>query len=370
MVGRVRNLPLHCMKIAIFHDYFGTIGGGERVVITMARSLDADIITTDTDAIRKLDPSVRVISLGATSRFPLLKQMSATLKFYLCDFSGDYDFFIFSGNWAHYAAHRHHPNLWYCHTPVRIFYDLRETFLCGLPVFIRPLFSFIVFFYSCADKRSLRHIDWIIANSRNVQKRIQQFYHRESDVVFPPVDSSAFSCREYGSFWLSVNRIYPEKRIELQVDTFRSMPYENLIIVGGSGIGDHSENYRNRVAQNLPKNVLLKGEVPEEELKDLYSRCKGIICTARDEDFGLTPLEAMASGKAVIAVREGGFTETVTPDTGIFVSPEPASIREAIRQISVDPGRYHDACIRRAGEFGIHEFEKKIRASISESVKT
>ena len=69
------------MKIAIFHDYFGAIGGGERVVIAMAKILHADIITTDTDAVQKLDPSVRVISLGKTIHFPPLKQISASFQF-------------------------------------------------------------------------------------------------------------------------------------------------------------------------------------------------------------------------------------------------------------------------------------------------
>ena len=111
------------MRIAIFHDYFGAIGGGERLVIAMAKILDADIITTDTDAVKRIDPTVRVVSLGKTIPFPPLKQISASFLFYFSDFSQDYDFFIFSGNWAHYAAHRHHPNMWYCNTPTRAFYD-------------------------------------------------------------------------------------------------------------------------------------------------------------------------------------------------------------------------------------------------------
>src|SRR5665811_2204877 len=117
------------MKTAIFHDYFGAIGGGEKVVITLANLLNADIITTDMDAVNKLDAAVNVISLGHTKKIPPLKQISATKKFYSCDFSNDYDFFIFTGNWSHYAAHNHHPDMWYCYTPVRAFYDLYDTFL-------------------------------------------------------------------------------------------------------------------------------------------------------------------------------------------------------------------------------------------------
>ena len=85
------------MKIAIFHDYFGAIGGGEKVVIEMAKILDADIITTDTDSIKKIDPTVRVISLGRTIKFPPLKQISATVLFFFCTFSKKYAFTFFTG---------------------------------------------------------------------------------------------------------------------------------------------------------------------------------------------------------------------------------------------------------------------------------
>ena len=128
------------MKVAIFHDYFGAIGGGERIVLLMAKLLDADIITTDTEALRKMDPEARVISLGPTIKYRGYKQIAASLKFYYCDFSDDYDFFIFSGNWAHYAAHRHHPNMWYCHTPVRAFYDLYDVFMRRLDIISRQEF--------------------------------------------------------------------------------------------------------------------------------------------------------------------------------------------------------------------------------------
>ncbi len=143
----------NAVKIAIFHDYFGAIGGGERVVIAMAKILDADIITTDADAVRKLDPSVRVISLGKTIHYPPFKQISASLRFWTCDFSDKYDFFIFTGNWSPAAACRHHPNLWYCYTPVRAFYDLYPVFLQRQNLFTRQMFRFWAFFHRRFDKR-------------------------------------------------------------------------------------------------------------------------------------------------------------------------------------------------------------------------
>ena len=103
------------MKIAIFHDYIGAIGGGEKLVLTLARSLKADIITTDVDndSIVKMGfEDVKIITLGNTIKLSPLKQVSASYKFAICNFSDEYDFFIISGNWAPFAAKKHKPNLY------------------------------------------------------------------------------------------------------------------------------------------------------------------------------------------------------------------------------------------------------------------
>ncbi|MDG6256470.1 MAG: glycosyltransferase [Methanomicrobiaceae archaeon] len=352
------------MKIAIFHDYFGAIGGGERVVLTMADLLGADVITTDTDAVAKLDRGATVSSLGSTVKFPPFKQISATWKFSSCDVADDYDFFIFTGNWSHYAARRHHPNLWYCYTPVRAFYDLYPTFLARQDLATRQLFRAWVMGHRALDQRSVGDIDRIATISYNVRDRIRRFHHRDAEIIYPPVDISNYSCKEYGDFWLSVNRIYPEKRIELQIEAFRQLPEEHLVIVGGFAAGDHASSYSERLQGILPENVELRGEVTEEELIDLYAGCKGHICTAMDEDFGLTPVEAMAAGKPVVAVDEGGFRETVTGETGMLVQANAESIREAVVRVSQDPEEYRSSCLKRAMLFDISVFDEQIKTMV------
>ena len=356
------------MKIAIFHDYFSAIGGGERVVLELAQVLDADVITTDPDVIKLLNRNIRVKSLGSTPKIPVLKQISATKKFYLTDFSNNYDFFIFTGNWSRYAAYRHHPNLWYCFTPVRAFYDLYGTFLHRQGIVSRQLFRLWTSGHRMLDQNAVTHIDRIATISCTVQERIKQYYQRDSEIIYPPVDVSRYRCENFGEFWLSVNRLYPEKRIELQINSFRRMPEEQLIIVGGFACGDHAEQYARKLVKDLPENVKILGEIPENELIKLYSNCKGHICTAMDEDFGLTPLEAMASGKAVVAINEGGYRETVTNSTGILVDSSIKQITSAIQVISADPGRYREACIRRASEFDLPVFTKKIKKIISDDI--
>lgn len=355
------------MKVAIFHDYFGAIGGGEKVVIEMAKILDADIITTDTDAVKKIDPSVRVISLGKTIKFPPLKQISATFHFFFCDFSKQYDFFIFTGNWSHAAAHRHHPNIWYCYTPVRAFYDLYATFLSRQGFLTRQLFRAWVSVHRFFDQRSIQKVDRIIAISGNVQNRILKYHNRSSELIYPPVDTSLYHCVEYGNFWLSVNRLYPEKRIELQIEAFRQVPEERLVIVGGYSEGDHAAVFAEKIRNNLPPNVTLRGEVTGDEIVDLYARCKAHICTALDEDYGLTPLESMASGKPVVAVDEGGYRETVTDKTGMLVAPSAGSLAEAIRLVAQHPEGYRDACLARARDFDMGPFIEQVTAATKDA---
>lgn len=356
------------MKIAIFHDYFGAIGGGEKLVLMLANYFNADVITTDLnmESVKKMGYSnIRIISLGNTPKVPPLKQIFASFKFTACDFSKEYDFFIFSGNWAHFAAKKHKPNLYYCHTPTRAFYDLYDTFIKRQPLLISIFFRVWVKLHRPVSEYYLSHVCKIATNSKNTLKRIKKYFNRDAQVIYPPVDTSMFTCREYGDFWLSVNRLYPEKRVEIQIEAFKKMPEEKLVIIGGYSEGDHAKSYAKNIIDNLPENVKVFGEVSEVELLDLYSRCRGFICTAMDEDFGMTPVEAMASGKPVVAVNEGGFKETVVDGkTGVLVNSDCQSIIEAVKFISKSPSGYGDECFKRAARFDISIFERSMKESI------
>jgi glycosyltransferase involved in cell wall biosynthesis len=349
------------MKYAVFHDYFGVIGGGERVAVAIANTLNADIITTDTERLNQIGSGLVVKSLGKPLKTPPFKQISAACWFSLCDVSDEYDLFIFSGNWAHHAAVKHHPNVWYCHTPVRAFYDLYDTLLHHQPFLQRQAFKLWTSLYRNLDQRAVSHVDRIVTNSSNTLRRIQRYYHRDAEIIYPPVDTSLFFYKEYGDFWLSVNRLYPEKRIDLQIEAFRLIPDERLIIVGGYAEGDSGKRYFKRLLKNLPANVEIRGEVTQDELIELYASCKAFITSAIDEDFGMTPLEAMTSGKPVVAVREGGYMESVIDGrTGFLVNADVPSIKEGIRKISKDPARFKDECINQSKLYDMHHFEKKI----------
>ncbi len=129
-----------------------------------------------------------------------------------------------------------------------------------------------------------------------------------------------------------MNRLYPEKRIHLQFDVFRRLPEERLVVAGGWARGDHSAPYVKTL--HPPDNVHLLGEVSEDALADLYAKCRGLIATAVDEDFGLTPVEAMAAGKAVLATDEGGYQETVLDGkTGWLLPDDSEAFVEKIQSL-------------------------------------
>jgi len=358
------------MKIAIFHDFFGTIGGGEKLVIELARGLKADIITTDLDKkniTRMKANDMKIISIGKPILFPVLKQITASALFSKADFP-KYDFYIMSGNWAIFAAKKHNPNLLYCHTPVRMFYQAYDFFKSIAPWWSKPFFAIWVKIHRRLLEKQLKHVQRVVANSENCKRRVKKYYKKESVVVNPPIIQYKF--RKFGDFWLSVNRIYPHKRIELQLETFRRLPNEKLIIVGGVTKGDHSEAYQKKIMKNKPENVTLLDELSEAKLEKLYGECKGFIATAENEDFGMSLLEAMSAGKAVVAVDKGGYKETmVNGKTGFLVKSEVDEIVKAIKKISLNPTKFRKTCEKRAEKYSTKIFVEKMRKIVYDNIK-
>ena len=356
------------MKVAVFHDYLDCIGGGEKVALEIARILKADFITTDVDrdVIKKLGfDDIKIISLGDTIKVPPLKQISASFKFARADFSKDYNFFILSTGWSIFAAKKHKPNIYYCHSPVRVFFDLYEIFKKRQNFAKRLFFVLWVYLHRYFLKKYVRYVEKFLCNSENTKRRIKKYYDRDAHILYPYVDCSKYRYKKNGDFWLSVNRLYPEKRVEMQIEVFRKLPDEKLIIVGGYARGDHAEKYLNKIT-DLPNNIEIKGQIDEKELIGLYANCRAFITTALDEDFGITPIEAMASGKPVVAVDEGGYKETViNGKTGKLVKADVDELIWAVKEIGKNPKKYRKNCEKQAEKFDIILFTKKLKEEIN-----
>jgi glycosyltransferase involved in cell wall biosynthesis len=162
-----------------------------------------------------------------------------------------------------------------------------------------------------------------------------------------------------------VQRIAPEKRIELQIEVFRELPDEKIVIVGAAT--EQSTPYFERLKKIAPKNVTFVGSVSDEKLVDLYSRCKAAIQTSIDEDFGEIPVEAMASGKPCLAVNEGGFRESILHgQTGLLINPP--YLKNFVKTIkNLDRHNFEPrVCMKRAKLFSEDTFVKNFKRAVAE----
>ena len=355
------------MKIAIVHDYLFTKGGGERVVLALAKRFKAPIYTT-TYLPDKTYPEFKKLKIFSQPvkflKSPLL-QTEASFKFRRLDLS-QYDLIISSGNWAKHVGIRenNHPQIHYEHTPVRAFYDLYENTKNRLSFIQRQIFEACVWYMKKLDQKTIKKIDKIVTNSQNTRNRIQKFYNRDAEVIYPPVDIEKFKYKPNENYFLSVQRIVPEKRIEIQLDVFRKLPNEELLIVGKPS--EAYMSYFEKIKKDAPKNVEFLGSVSDNKLIDLYAKSKAVIQTSIDEDFGIVPVEAMASGKPCLAVNEGGFRETIINEkTGLLIDkPYVKNFVDVIKNF--DKYNFdHKICRRRAEEFSEDNFIMKMEEAIN-----
>src|SRR5256886_7344651 len=194
------------MNLPVLYDLVETIGGGERVALTLAGQFGADLITTNADptlSSRTGFPGVKVINLGQLRSRPPLKQIDAAWKFSRARFP-NYDFYVILGNWAVYAARHHHPNLYYCLTPTRMLYDQRDAVMQRLGPMARLVARLWMGFQRPSDRRAIAHADRIVAISQNVRRRVARYYGPEGDRGHPPVATSRVRFPGVGGAWLSV----------------------------------------------------------------------------------------------------------------------------------------------------------------------
>ena len=358
-------------KIAIFHNFMDNIGGAEIVGLTLARELKADFYSTNIDEgkIKKMGFSdIKLKSIGKIPINAPYRQQMALWRFRMLNLGKKYDFYIIDGDWAMSGSVNNKPNLWYVHSPIREIWDLYEYTrqnIVGHSI-SRLIFDTWVKYNRYLNVKYVNHVDKIVCNSENTRRRVKKYLHRDAVVINPPIDTSKFYCGKTGDYWFSVSRLITHKRVDMQIDAFKKLPDERLIIIGSYEKSRHFTTYVNYIKSIKPKNVEILHWVDQDKVIDLYANCKGFITTAQDEDFGMTPVEAMASGKPVIAPNEGGYKETVIDGaTGKLINDiDVNKLIDAIKQIGKNPEIFKDACLEQAKKFDIKIFIQKIKEQI------
>lgn len=255
----------------------------------------------------------------------------------------------------------------YVHSPIRYAWDLQHQYLkeAGLTKGVKSWVAKAILHYMRMwDYRTSNNVDYFIANSKFIAKRIWKCYRREADVIYPPVDVDAFElCEHKEDFYLTASRMVPYKKMDLIVEAFSKMPDKKLIVIGDGP--DFA-----KIKAKAGGNVTLMGYQPFEVLKDHMQRAKAFVFAA-EEDFGITPVEAQACGTPVIAFGKGGALETVIgldneELTGIFFEEQTVdSICLAVDMFEKQCGKYLPKnCRKNAERFCNERFLSEFREYI------
>jgi glycosyltransferase involved in cell wall biosynthesis len=357
------------MKIAVYYDTLVDKGGAERVAILLANHLNADLITAgyDLEISQWMPIKAKVVNLGnLTLPFsrPLGILFEAPLRYYLNRNKLDYDIHIFLGFSSIYGSNKKNKNIWLCFTPNRMLYDLKEQKLNYPNIIGRLIFHIYIRLFGPLDQKVVQqNFQKIIAQTKTVQDRISKYYGKPSQVIYSPLNTSLFTFKKFADFYVTVSRLFAEKRIDLIARAFTKMPDKKLVIVG---TGPEEQKIKNIISS--AKNITLLSNVDDRELSALYSECFATIFMPFNEDYGLIPIEGMASGKAAIAVNEGGCREVVIDNkTGYLIQPTEQAIIKVVQSHSLKKAEaMKESCQRQARKFGIDEIMKSWRLIIKE----
>jgi glycosyltransferase involved in cell wall biosynthesis len=253
-----------------------------------------------------------------------------------------------------------------CYSPMRYAWDLQHQYLAesGLHRGIKGLFARAILHYlRMWDARTAPGVDRFIAISRFIAARIRKCYDRDSVVIYPPVDTDAFTVREQKEdFYFTASRFVPYKRIDMIVRAFARMPKRRLIV-----IGDGPDQAKIEQSAAGARNVTFLGYQPQSVLCDHLQRARAFVFAA-EEDFGIAPVEAQACGTPVIAYRKGGSLETVQEGrTGLFFQDQTEeSLIAAIDAFEGAPAFSAAACRAHAESFSIARFRAEFRRLVEQ----
>ena len=352
----------------ILHDAFAFKGGGERLVYLLCRDLEADLAfgyrnkkTFNLDEL-----SNNLINLESESKLPAWRTIKRLHTFRnKTKFLYRYKNVIYTGQNSSLAVSNHSEgkNIYYCFTPPRSMYDLKESHLASQTPLERLRHVLYNAFYQPLYENAIRKMDVILADSKNVQNRIQKFLGLESTVLYPPCDVDKFNWMGQEDYYLSTARLTSYKRVDIIIQAFIKLPQKRLVIASTGP----DEKRLKQLAEGFD-NIQFTGDINDKELKNLIGNAIATIYIPIDEDFGISPVESMAAGKPVIGSGEGGLLETVIHgETGWLSSPN-ISVEELVQMLdAANPKLARSmrfSCEKQATGFRTELFINKIKDSL------
>ena len=347
------------MKVALVHDYLNEFGGAERVLLALAEIWPEALIYTafcrKGSAAYERFKDKKIIT-SWVQKIPFFSsKLYSPLRFLApkiwssFDFS-QYDLVISSSNW--YIT-KGFNEICYCHTPPRWLYGYQTASDWQKYWLVRVYGLIIGHLMRHYDYRQAQKVKYFIANSEEVKRRIKKFYRREAVVIYPPVELPKPMKTKKQNYYLIVSRLVGGKGIELGIEAAKKLGFKLKIV--GSG------PTRQKLT-HLGGQVEFLGQVSDGELVQLYAGAKAFLALSQDEDFGITPVEAMSCGCPVIAFNGGGYKETVIEGkTGLFFQEyNIKSLTHVLQRFEKMKFKSED-CIEQAKKFSKARFKQEIR---------
>lgn len=359
------------MRVAYIHDWLITFAGAEKVLEAMLETVKGDRIYTlfyNPKNFKNSKISEYEIETSPLNLLPgvhkyyrmLLPLMPFAIEWFNLR---DYDLIISSNHAVAKGVivFPYQKHICYAHTPIRYAWDLTYEYLGSIPKPLRPLAHALLHNIRIWDYITSTRVDVFIVNSKTVAKRIKRYYGRNSIVIYPPVDVEKFSVREnHEDYFITVSRLVPYKRVDLLVESFNKLDLKLLVVGDGPEIG--------KIKKIAGKNVEVLGWIDEKILIELLSNARAFVYAAY-EDFGISPVEAMASGLPVIAYGYGGVSETVIDgETGIFFYEQtPNAVIDAVKKFLRVEGNFIRKRIREHSlKFSRARFKKEFARVVNE----
>lgn len=360
------------MRIALIHDHLAQDGGAEGVLKIFAEMFpDAPIYTLLYDQ-KNIDKNYKGKKIEASiiQRLPWgVKKYQWYMPFMpmAVEFFDLRNFDVVLSDTSSFAkgviTAPDTLHLCYCHTPTRYLWSDTHQYINELRYnkYFKKVISLALNYVRIWDRLAADRVDTFMANSKTAQFRIKKYYKRDSHIIYPPVELERYKIsKTQEDYFLAGCRLVPYKRIDNIIRAFRETDKKLKIF------GDGTDMDRLKQIAGGRDNIEFLGRVSKEKQAELYSKCQAYI-NPQKEDFGITVVEAMASGRPVIALRKGGAIETVVEGkTGMFIEDDsPEAILEAVNKFNSSD--YNPQEIRtHAEQFSVSRFKKEIHEFINQ----
>ncbi len=339
------------MKLILLQPYLNLRGGVERVILKVAQHYDAPVYTLEYNKANTFeefsDVNVQIIGKDVPLADKLPYRASQGLRygynFYNLKVKEDYDVLNPHISPSEWIRHKNERVMWYCHTPPREVYDLYETRMQNRSYKQKLLYAALVGTYKLMSRGITKKIECIATNSKTTQERIMKYYGRDANLINPGIDVNEFENNGDSKYFFYPSRIVVNKRQDYVISAFsqfvkKSKNSKYKLIIAGTLSKDpeHQKYFEKLKVMSKGLNVVFYTNVDDGRLKELYSNSTAVMFAAINEDYGFVPIEAMASGKPIISVNEGGPRETIVNGKTGFLVSSPSNMAERMLQIVDD----------------------------------